>query len=107
MCGTRDVERVTEALFLHTTTAGVRRVPSERTTLPRQQLRVALASGEAVSVKLLETPQGFRVKAEYEDVRLVASRSGRPALDVAREAEMAARAMIGVATPHSQAHREE
>ena len=47
-----------------------------------------------VAVKVLETPGGPRVKAEYEDVRQAARRMGRPALEVAREAEHAARALV-------------
>ena len=47
-----------------------------------------------VAVKVLETPAGPRVKAEFEDVRRAARELGRPALEVAREVETAARALV-------------
>ncbi len=94
ICDTAFSDPVIEALFLHSTTAGVRRTVSARVTLPRRMIAVPLAGGGEVAVKVLETPGGPRVKAEYEDVRLAARRMGRPALEVAREVEHAARALV-------------
>ncbi|MDH4132972.1 MAG: nickel pincer cofactor biosynthesis protein LarC [Gemmatimonadota bacterium] len=94
ICATDSVERVTEALFLHSTTTGVRRMAMERITLPRKYLQVTTGSGEPVSVKVVETPGGPRLKAEFRDVLRVAGRSGRPALEIAREVESAARSMV-------------
>lgn len=94
ICDTAHAEAVTEALFLHSTTSGIRRTAVERVTLARHMLQVPLAGGESVGVKVLETPAGPRLKAEYEDVRRAARRSGRPALEVARDAEQAARALV-------------
>ena len=87
VCATPAVQEVTEALFMHSTTAGVRRAVAERVTLPRRQIEVVAPDGSPVSVKVLETPSGPRVKAEYEDVRRAASRLGRPAHELAREIE--------------------
>lgn len=98
ICDTALAERVTQALFLHSTTSGVRRVSSERVTLPRRQVEVAAADGVSVSVKVLDSPAGPRVKAEYEDVRRAALRMGRPALEVAREIEAAARVQLADTT---------
>ena len=94
ICDTAFSDRVIEALFLHSTTAGVRRTASARVTLPRRMIAVALAGGGEVAVKVVETPAGPRVKAEFEDVRQAARRMGRPALEVAREVEHAARALV-------------
>ena len=94
ICDTAFSDRVIEALFLHSTTAGVRRTVAARVTLPRRMIAVALAGGGEVAVKVLETPGGPRVKAEYEDVRQAARRMGRPALEVAREVEHAARSLV-------------
>lgn len=94
ICDTAATDRVTEALFLHSTTSGVRRVSSERVTLPRRQVQIPAADGISVAVKVLDSPAGPRVKAEYEDVRRAALRLGRPAIEVAREIETAARALL-------------
>jgi uncharacterized protein (TIGR00299 family) protein len=94
MCDTGSAERVTEAFFLHSTTAGVRRTVAERVTLARRRISVPGPDGVPVQVKVLDTPGGPRVKAEYEDVKAAAARLGRPALELARDIEMQARALV-------------
>ncbi len=76
---------MTEALFRHSTTAGVRRYSAERVTLARREVEVTTAEGGAVRVKVLEGPDGPRVKPEYDDVMALARRTGRPAHEVARD----------------------
>jgi pyridinium-3,5-bisthiocarboxylic acid mononucleotide nickel chelatase len=78
-------DEVAAALFRHSTTAGVRRQIMERLTLSRRELQVTSSDGSAVRVKVLETPDGPRVKPEYEDVAEVARRTGRPAHELARD----------------------
>jgi uncharacterized protein (TIGR00299 family) protein len=80
-----DSERIADALFRHSTTAGIRRQVVDRLTLARRQLEVTSADGTAVRVKVLEGPDGLRVKPEYEDVAAVARRTGQPAHEVARD----------------------
>jgi uncharacterized protein (TIGR00299 family) protein len=80
-----EADRVGEALFRHSTTAGFRRQRAERVTLARREVEVTTADGEAIRVKVLEGPDGPRVKPEYEDVAAVARRTGRPAHEVARD----------------------
>lgn len=80
-----DSERVADAFFRHSTTAGIRRQLVDRLTLPRRQLEVTSADGTAVRVKVLEGPDGPRVKPEYEDVAALARRTGQPAHEVARD----------------------
>jgi len=80
-----DADLVGEALFRHSTTGGFRRQRAERVTLPRREVEVTTAEGEAVRVKVLEGPDGPRVKPEYEDVAALARRTGRPAHEVARD----------------------
>jgi uncharacterized protein (TIGR00299 family) protein len=94
VCDPSGQERVTEALFLHSTTTGVRRTFAERITLPRRRIEVRGADGLTVGVKVVDTPGGPRVKAEFEDVRRAAVRMGRPAIEVAREIESQARALV-------------
>jgi uncharacterized protein (TIGR00299 family) protein len=88
-----DVERVTEAFFRHSTTAGVRRAVVERVTLPRQELRLE-SDGGLVRVKVLDGPDGPRAKPEYDDVAAAARRSGRPAHELARELQARALALV-------------
>jgi uncharacterized protein (DUF111 family) len=80
-----EADRVTEALVRHSTTAGVRRHTVERYTLARRELEVDAGGGINVRVKVLDTPDGPRVKPEYDDVAAVARRTGRPAHEVARD----------------------
>jgi uncharacterized protein (TIGR00299 family) protein len=80
-----DADRVSEAFFRHSTTAGVRRQPAMRVTLARRELQVEAADGTQVRVKVLDAPDGPRMKPEYEDVAAVARRTGRPAHEVARD----------------------
>jgi uncharacterized protein (DUF111 family) len=80
-------DRVTQALFMHSTTTGVRRWPATRSTLERRQVEVDLEGDVRIRIKVWEGPFGRRLKPEYADVIAAASRLGRPALEVAHEAE--------------------
>jgi hypothetical protein len=87
-------QAVAEAFFAHSTTAGVRWHRATRETLTRRQVSVETAGGDAVRVKVLEGPAGPTVKPEYEDVIAAARRSGRPAQEIAAEAQETARARV-------------
>jgi uncharacterized protein (TIGR00299 family) protein len=89
-----EVDQVTEALFRHSTTAGIRRYSAERVTLARREVEVVTADGAAVRVKVLEGPDGPRVKPEYEDVAALARRTGRPAHEVARDLQSRALRLV-------------
>jgi pyridinium-3,5-bisthiocarboxylic acid mononucleotide nickel chelatase len=80
-----EADQAAAALFRHSTTSGLRRQVAERVTLARREVEVTLADGSAVRVKVLEGPDGPRVKPEYEDVAAVARRTGQPAHEVARD----------------------
>ncbi len=84
MAAPGDADRVTEAFFRHSTTAGVRRHTVERVTLSRRELCLETAGG-SVRVKVLDGPDGPRAKPEYDDVAEAARRSGRPAHELARD----------------------
>jgi len=86
-------EQVISALWANSTTTGVRKWTALRWTLPRQMIEVELAPGVRVRIKVNEGPTASRMKAEYEDVIAAAATLGRPALDVAREAERRADAV--------------
>jgi uncharacterized protein (TIGR00299 family) protein len=78
-------DAVVAALFRHSTTSGIRRQLAERITLPRREIEVTSADGSAVRVKVLDGPDGPRVKPEYEDVAALARRSGLAAHEVAKD----------------------
>jgi pyridinium-3,5-bisthiocarboxylic acid mononucleotide nickel chelatase len=87
-------DAVTAALFRHSTTAGVRRWVADRATLPRHQVTVQLSPDVTVRVKVLEQPDGVRVKPEYDDVMAAALALGRPPIEVAREAQRDAELLV-------------
>lgn len=104
------VSRVEEAFFRHSNTTGVRRVRFERTVLPRESWSFTTASGETVRMKTRWTPDGPRVKPEYDDVVAVARRTGQSAHTLFRsiqdEAQRALRSdrpePAGAAIAHSK-----
>jgi hypothetical protein len=87
-------EAVIDALFRHSTTAGVRRATVTRHTLPRRELALELNGAGRVRVKVWDAPGGARWKAEFDDVAAAAERLGRPAWEVAREVERKAAAQL-------------
>lgn len=89
-----EADGVAETLFRHSTTAGIRRYTAERITLARREVEVTTADGAAVRVKVLDGPDGPRVKAEYEDVAALARRTGRPAHEVARDLQSRALRLV-------------
>jgi pyridinium-3,5-bisthiocarboxylic acid mononucleotide nickel chelatase len=89
-----EADNVAEALFRHSTTAGIRRYSAERVTLARREVQVTTADGEEIRVKVLEGPDGPRAKPEYDDVTALARRTGRPAHEVARDLQTRALRMV-------------
>ena len=85
IAGAGDADLVSNAFFRHSTTAGVRRQSAERVTLARRELQVEAADGTRVRVKVLDAPDGPRMKPEFDDVAALAQRTGRPAHEVARD----------------------
>ena len=83
--GPAQAEETAAAMFRHSTTSGIRRHTAERVTLARREIEVTSADGSPVRVKVLEGPDGPRVKPEYEDVAAVARRTGQPAHEVASD----------------------
>jgi uncharacterized protein (TIGR00299 family) protein len=83
--GAADADSVSSAFFRHSTTAGLRRQSAERVTLARRELQIEASDGTRVRVKVLEAPDGPRMKPEFDDVAAVARRTGRPAHEVARD----------------------
>ena len=85
VASTGDADSVSSAFFRHSTTAGVRRHTAERATLGRREVQVEASDGTRVRVKVLDAPDGPRMKPEFDDVAALAHRTGRPAHEVARD----------------------
>lgn len=85
---------VGDALFRHSTTAGLRSWTADRRTLARREV-VLDVSGITVRVKIVEAPGGPRAKAEYDDVVKVARSTGRAAPEVARDLQTRALSLVG------------
>ncbi|HET6778926.1 MAG TPA: nickel pincer cofactor biosynthesis protein LarC [Gemmatimonadales bacterium] len=105
--GQAQADTVSQALFRHSTTAGIRRYTAERETLARREVQVNMPDGSAVRVKVLDGPDGPRVKPEYEDVASLARRTGRPAHEVARDLQSRALRLVsaekyGSSTPNEE-----
>ncbi len=79
----QDAGRLEQALFAHTTTLGVRRVPIERSVLAREERKVRVLDHD-VRLKVATLPNGERrVKPELEDLKKLALESGRPVAELA------------------------
>jgi len=89
-----EADAAADALFRHSTTAGIRRQVLERVTLARQELELDAGDGMRVRVKVLDAPGGPKVKPEYDDVAAVARRTGRPAHEVARDLQYRALRLV-------------
>lgn len=75
---TADAVRLEEAIFLHFTTIGVKRIDVTRTALARE-CRVVRLGERDVRVKLSRLPDGTqRAKPELDDLRRVAEETARP-----------------------------
>jgi uncharacterized protein (TIGR00299 family) protein len=74
-------EAVATALLAETTTIGVRSWNAQRVILPRTAESVSTSLGH-VRVKVIEAPSGTRARAEYDDCRAIAQRTGIPLADV-------------------------
>jgi len=94
-------EAVAEAIFAHSTTAGIRRWNAERRTLDRREWTLARNAGAPVRVKTVEAPTGPRSKPEYDDIVSEARRSGRPAHDLARELAGEAERLVRATSPRA------
>jgi pyridinium-3,5-bisthiocarboxylic acid mononucleotide nickel chelatase len=74
-------EMVAATMLAETTSIGVRSWNARRVTLPRRVETVTTGFGP-VRVKIVESPSGRRARPEYEDVRSIAQREGKPLAQV-------------------------
>lgn len=89
LCLPGDGDDVQRRLFLESTTLGVRRTTTLRTTLPRRFVEVETDFGK-VRVKVARLPDGReRASAEFDDCERLAREAGVGVRDVMRAAEHA------------------
>ena len=93
-----SAEQVVGALFANSTTSGVRRWSAVRSTLPRREVSVELAPDVVVRAKVLDGPNGTRLKPEFDDVVKAAAALRLPAVEVARMAQQAAETAVNGAS---------
>lgn len=81
-----DAARLAALIMTHTSTIGVRTVPVQRFTLPRETVALATPFGE-VAAKRVSLPDGStRILPEYEACRAIAEERGIPVQKVYRSA---------------------
>ena len=84
LCAEEDIPALEAELFAHTTTIGIRRMPMQRTVLPRRIVQAETPLGP-VRVKEVQLPDGQRrAYPEYDDVAAIARDQGVSYQDVYR-----------------------
>jgi len=79
-------DAVATALLAETTTIGVRQWTAQRRTLPRTIENITTSLGP-VRVKVVDAPSSTRARAEFEDCKAIAQRTGMSLADVMRVVE--------------------
>ena len=92
----KDVKHLSKVIMEETGTLGVRVYLCERHIVSREQSEIDLYLGgakERVSVKIAKDKTGkiIRVKPEYEDVKKIADRTGKPLIEIIELATTEAR----------------
>ena len=82
------LSKAEEILLRETTTIGVRHYPVQRTIMERSRIVLSLPYG-AVEAKRLSFGKISRIMPEYESVKAVSERTGRPLSDVMTDARAA------------------
>jgi uncharacterized protein (TIGR00299 family) protein len=101
LCAPAAAERLEHALFVHSSSIGIRRASVERHALPREEWTVLL-QGEAIRMKRVTLPGGgTRTKPEFDDVRRLATRLGRSLRDVSAEALLMSERLGAPSVPSS------
>lgn len=86
-------DEFTRLLFLHTTTAGVRKTPHTRAKMCREAKKVPIAFGE-LDVKEISTDGVCKTSVEYESAKRLAKEYNVPIAEVYRAGELAIRNKI-------------
>lgn len=95
LCRPSVADELERALFVHSSTIGVRRARVQRTALPREERTVRVLDHD-VRVKLVTLPSGAqRAKPGHDDIAVVAAATGRALRDVAAIALAEAERLLG------------
>ena len=89
LCALADSEHlaaVEKAIFLHTSTVGVRRFPVERTCMARSIFEVETEFGK-VRVKKSILGDIEKIKPEFDDLKACADKAGAPIREIQKEVE--------------------
>ena len=89
LCALADSEHlaaVEKAIFLHTSTVGVRRFPVERTCMARNTFEVETEFGK-VRVKKSILGDIEKIKPEFDDLKACADKAGAPIREIQKEVE--------------------
>jgi len=94
LCRAPAADAMVQALFVHSTSIGIRRARVTRIALPREERTVRVLDHH-VRVKLVTLPDGARrAKAEHDDLGTVAVATGRALRDVAAIARAEAERLL-------------
>lgn len=85
ICDSNDEEVITGILFKETTTLGIRKMKMERETLPRETIQIETQAGR-IAVKISGYGKQQKIAPEYEDCKMLASRTGIPFRSLYQEA---------------------
>lgn len=90
LCALADADRLEGLLLMESSAIGVRRQVVGRRALLRREV-TATVDGQEIRLKVVTLPDGsLRAKPEWEDVAVAARALGRPAIEVAARARLAA-----------------
>jgi uncharacterized protein (DUF111 family) len=94
LCRPPAADAMERALFVHSSSIGIRRSRVERSALPREERTISVLDHD-VRVKVVTLPSGARrTKPEHDDLAVIAAASGRALRDVAAIAHAEAERLL-------------
>ncbi|MGI6435872.1 MAG: nickel pincer cofactor biosynthesis protein LarC [Syntrophomonadaceae bacterium] len=94
LCPASLANRLEETIFLETTTLGIRRVPVNRNSLPREVRQVNTSLGPAAVKVVWRNGAIFRIAPEFEDCQRIAREKHLPLQEVYRQVSRDAQILL-------------
>lgn len=94
LCPATLVNQLEETLFLETTTTGIRRIPVNRSSLPREVRRVNTSFGPVAVKVVMHGGAIIRIAPEFEDCRRIATERRFPLQEVYRQISQEAQNLL-------------